>query len=151
MSTISAIGLTCVLVALVGVLMTLTWQTWTVRIDVAGAPGAPVASIAAQLLRDLSPAGYSLAVDGPRGVTFTRRFRPWWLIVLAVLLLPIGLLLLFFRRTHTISVMESERGPVVVGRGTRWARELCEAAARSGTRAGSVPVAASRSAQISAG
>lgn len=138
---------------LAGALVWLQRQTRAVVIDVRVSSSSTLGEVAARLLRDLSPAGYAVTASTDATVTLTRRFRPWWRITLAVALFPIGLLLLVWRATHTVCVLASEDGPVIVGRGTTWARSRCEAAAgaSSGTGAGRVPATASPSRGLSAG
>ena len=64
------------------------------------------------------------------GLTFGRKYRPWWIWVPMVLTLPIGLLLLLVTNTATITmVLEPDNGGTVVhvtGRGERPVRRAFE-------------------------
>src|SRR5262245_19570996 len=93
-------------------------------------PKSPV-EVLAGVLRVWTPRlnryGYHLTTQSIGGVTFERRFRPWWTIVLAIVLFPIGLLFLLHRRmVHvTFSFVGQDSGTVITiaGEGERSLKE----------------------------
>ena len=56
------------------------------------------------LARPLRRFGYRLTDQAPSGATFSRHFRTWPIRLLAVLLFPIGLVFLVFKREETITM-----------------------------------------------
>jgi hypothetical protein len=73
------------------------------------------------LTEPLARYDYVLTTQGESGLTFARKYRPWWTWVLAVVTFPIGLLFLFITYTATVTVvLEPEEGGTLVhvsGRG----------------------------------
>jgi hypothetical protein len=83
--------------------------------------------------------------------TFEGATTPVRIAVAVLVLFPPGLLLLLWRSTHSVQVLAGETGPVIVGRGTTWARARCEAAVTgSGTEGSPVPVGAPLAGRLSA-
>jgi hypothetical protein len=66
--------------------------------------------------------GYDLTSQSDVGVTFSRKYRKWWIIVLAVCLFPIGLLFLLVAETATITATiepdDDSGGSVLIINGT---------------------------------
>lgn len=52
---------------------------------------------------ELAGVGYSLSSQSDIGVTYSRKYRRWYIIALAILLFPIGLLFLFAADEATIA------------------------------------------------
>lgn len=71
--------------------------------------------------------GYHLTTQSIGGATFQRRYRPWWTIVLAIVLFPLGLLFLLHKRTiHVTFSFVEKAGKTVVsvaGEGERSLRD----------------------------
>ena len=75
------------------------------------------------LTEPLARYGYVLTTESELGLTFARKYGPWWVWVLAVVIFPIGVLLLFVTDTATVTVvLEPENSGTLVrvaGRGER--------------------------------
>jgi hypothetical protein len=56
------------------------------------------------LTRPLGGYGYVLTTESESGLTFARQYRPWWVWVLAVVIFPIGVLLMFDPNIATVTV-----------------------------------------------
>jgi hypothetical protein len=57
------------------------------------------------LTEPLARYDYVLTTQSESGLTFARKYRPWWVWVLAVVTFPIGLFLLFITNTATVTVV----------------------------------------------
>ena len=57
------------------------------------------------LTEPLARYDYVLTTQSESGLTFARKYRPWWVWVLAVVTFPIGVLLLFVTDTATVTVV----------------------------------------------
>ena len=70
---------------------------------------------------ELAACGFSLTSQSDVGVTFSRRYRRWYVIVLAILLFPIGLLFLLVTDEATITAAvepdDDTGGSVLIVRG----------------------------------
>jgi hypothetical protein len=82
------------------------------------------------LTEPLARYDYVLTTESESGLTFARRYRPWWVWVIAVVIFPIGLLLLFVTNTATVTVvLEPEKNGTLVriaGLGERKVRQAFE-------------------------
>jgi hypothetical protein len=67
------------------------------------------------LTEPLGRYGYVLTTESELGLTFARRYRPWWVWMLAVVIFPFGLLFLFVTDTATVTVvLEPENSGTLV-------------------------------------
>ena len=80
------------------------------RFEVARARGRVMAEALAHIAPPLHNAGYELTRHSPDALEFTRESRPWWTIVGAVLLFPLGLLLLLHQKRSRILITFEEHG-----------------------------------------
>lgn len=66
----------------------------------------------------LSSHGYQLTTQSEIGLTYLRRFRPWWIVFPVILLFPIGLLFLIYKQeaqiTATVSPNEGSGSSLTV-------------------------------------
>lgn len=130
------------LLALASLLGAIAYGVWSARgvpVDESAPVGAGVPDASAlldQVGPTLGEGGFRI-VPGQPGVTVLERvFHPWWTIVLAVCLFPLGLLFLLVRGRHVISVSSTSspdgRAAVrVQGRATTWARDVTLGALRA--------------------
>lgn len=108
------------------------WGDSGVRVEESGSvPDTPEAALAATVSRlapPLAQGGYRVVPQTDRFALMECRFRPWWAILLAVCLFPIGLLFLIVKTTHTLSIEAHPDGAgtrvAVTGRATKWARNI---------------------------
>ena len=69
----------------------------------------------AALTGPLSQHRYMLTTQGESGLTFARKYRPWWVWVLTIVTFPIGLLWLLSSETASITVvLDPDIGGTVV-------------------------------------
>jgi DUF1707 SHOCT-like domain len=80
------------------------------RFEVARSRGRVMAEALTHIAPSLHDAGYELTRHSPDALEFTRESRPWWTIVGAVLLFPLGLLLLLHTDRSRILITFEERG-----------------------------------------
>jgi DUF1707 SHOCT-like domain len=80
------------------------------RFEIARARGRVMAEALAHIAPPLHNAGYELTRHSPDALEFTRESRPWWTIVGAVLLFPLGLLLLLHQKRSRILITFEEHG-----------------------------------------
>lgn len=66
-------------------------------------PGESAPRVLAEMTPVLQAWGYALATQGEAGISFTKSYRPVWLIVPCLLFFPLGLLSLLYRRTVGLS------------------------------------------------
>jgi hypothetical protein len=66
-------------------------------------PQEAMARVSAQAIPLMQYWGYHVAAQSPVGLTFTRTYRPMWLVLPCVFLFPIGLLFLLYTKTVDIS------------------------------------------------
>jgi hypothetical protein len=66
-------------------------------------PQEAVAHVSAQAIPLMQNWGYHVAAQSGVGLTFTRTYRPMWLVLPCVFLFPIGLLFLLYTKTVDIS------------------------------------------------
>ena len=67
------------------------------------------------LTEPLARYSYVLTTESELGLTFARKYRPWWVWVLAVVIFPIGVLFLFDPNIATVTVfLEPEEGGTLV-------------------------------------
>lgn len=126
------VALIAAALALVVSIFSAIWGSAGVVVDetraVADTPEAALTATVAQLAPPLAQGGYRVLPQTDRFALLECRFRPWWAILLAVCLFPIGLLFLIVKTTHTISVEAHPDGAgarvAVTGRATKWARGI---------------------------
>jgi hypothetical protein len=67
------------------------------------------------LTEPLARYGYVLTTESELGLTFARKYRPWWVWMLVAVTFPIGLLFLFVTDTATVTVvLEPEQSGTLV-------------------------------------
>lgn len=66
-------------------------------------PGESAVRVLAEMAPLLQGWGYVPATQGEAGISFTKSYRPAWLIVPCVLFFPLGLLSLLYSRTVSLS------------------------------------------------
>lgn len=59
--------------------------------------------VVSDLTEPLAKYGYSLTSQTEMAVTYHRKYRPWWVILLAILTFPIGLLFLLITESATVT------------------------------------------------
>jgi len=58
----------------------------------------------------LSSHGYHLTTQSEIGLTYLKRFRPWWIVFPVILLFPIGLLFLIYTQEAQLTATVSPSG-----------------------------------------
>jgi hypothetical protein len=79
-------------------------KTFSRSLEAPRPPETVLAEALSSMAVPLSRIGYQVTSQGPAGITFVRRYRPWWVWLGVVLLFPLGLLLLLIRETAAIVV-----------------------------------------------
>jgi hypothetical protein len=75
----------------------------------------PPDTVRTEALTSLTRYDYILTTQSESGLTFARKYRPWWVWVLMVVTFPIGLLFLLITDTATVTVvLEPEKSGTLV-------------------------------------
>src|SRR4051794_13939005 len=82
-----------------------TMDTFTHDVRTSKPPRDVLTEALAALTGPLSRHRYLLTTQSESGLTFARKYRPWWVWVLMVVTFPIGLLWLLITETATITVV----------------------------------------------
>jgi hypothetical protein len=79
---------------------------------------------------ELADNGYSLTTQSEIGLTYHKKYRPWWLVFPVVLFFPLGLLALLITSdahiTATITPIDDGSKLDVSGKGSKYVREAFE-------------------------
>jgi len=94
-------------IALIGWACVRTFRNRNRPVGVSTALPWPPGDSAPRVLAEMTPLlrgwGYAPATQGEAGISFTKSYRPAWLIVPCVLFFPLGLLSLLYSRTVALS------------------------------------------------
>jgi hypothetical protein len=105
-------------------------QTFTRELDTAKPPSQVLSEAVTTLTGPLANFNYTLQTQTENALTFVRRYRPWFIWVGVVIFFPLGLLLLLYRDTATITVaLEPADGGTrirVAGKGEENVRQAFE-------------------------
>ena len=94
-------------IALIGWACVRTFRNRNRRMGTSAFLPWPPSESAPRVLAEMTPLlqgwGYAPATQGEAGISFTKSYRPAWLIVPCVFFFPLGLLFLLYRRTVGLS------------------------------------------------
>jgi len=85
-------------------------KTFTRELDTEKPPSEVLSEALTALTGPLASAGYTLQTQTETALTFSRRYRPWFIWVGVVVFFPLGLLLLLYWETAAITVVLEPTG-----------------------------------------
>ena len=105
-------------------------QTFTRELETAKPPSQVLSEAVTALTGPLATFNYTLQTQTDTALTFVRRYRPWFIWIGVVIFFPLGLLLLLYRDTATITVTLDPTGAGtrirIAGKGEEKVRQAFE-------------------------